>query len=295
VHRSAFSPRLAIARYFSRPDMTAHAAYDRVFQTPAFENLLLSSSPKVVSLDPLVLRKPVEPSLGNYYEVGISKAIRHTVRMDVNTYLRRFRNFADDNPLLDTSISFPIDWRAASIFGAEAKLDLPRWKRISGFASYSYMEGTSYLPLTGGLFLGDQAAEALRQTSGRFWVTQDQRNTLRTRWMIHLSQGFQAAAGAEYGSGLPVEFDGTREQALAQYGPQLVNRVNFTRGRVDPSLAVHASVAREWSRGDRIRIRLEVDGDNLNNRINLVDFAGLFSGNAVGPPRSGSVALRMTF
>ena len=295
VHQSAFSPRLAIARYFSRLQMTGHAAYDRVFQTPAFENILLSSSPKVVSLDAQVLRKPVEPSLGNYYEAGISKAVRQTVRLDVNTYLRRFRNFADDNPLLDTSISFPISWRAASIFGAEAKVDLPHWRRISGFASYSYMEGTSYLPLTGGLFLGDQATQALQKTSGRFWVTQDQRNTLHTRWIVWLPRGFQAASGAEYGSGLPVEFDGTRQQALAEYGLQLVNRVNFTRGRVDPSLAIDASVAREWSRGDRIRIRLEADGEDLNDRINLVDFAGLFSGNAVEPPRSVSIVLRMTF
>lgn len=295
VHQSAFSPRLAIARYFPHVQMAAHAAYDRVFQTPAFENILLSSSPEVISLDPLVLRKPVEPSRGNYYEAGISKGIRQTLRLDINTYLRRLSNFADDNPLLDTSISFPISWRSASIFGAEGKVDLPRWKRLSGYASYSYMEGTSWLPLTGGLFLGNQATQVLERTSGRQWMTQDQRNTIRTRWIVRLPWELQAASGLEYGSGLPVDFDGTRQQALDQYGPRLVSRVNFARGRVDPSLSIDASVAREWTRGDRLRIRLQADGENLNNRINLLDFAGLFSGNAVEPPRSGSLSLQLKF
>jgi hypothetical protein len=295
VHRSAFSPRFAISRYFPAADLIGHFSYDRVFQTPAFENLLLSSSTQVVSLDPEVLRKPVLPSVGNYYEVGISKGIRKQLRVDANTYLRRFRNYADDNPLLDTSISFPIAFARASIFGAEGKVDLPRWRILSGYASYSYMLGTCYLPVTGGLFLGDQATQALEQLSGRLWVSQDQRNTLRTRWTAHLPRQFWVASGLEYGSGLPVDFDGTRAQALAQYGADLVNRVNFARGRVDPSLAVDLSAGREWPVGDHLKMRLEADGENLNNRINLIDFAGLFSGNAVEPPRSGDVTLSIHF
>ncbi|HEX3663327.1 MAG TPA: TonB-dependent receptor [Acidobacteriaceae bacterium] len=295
VHRKAWSPRLALSRYLARAAMTAHVSYDRVFQTPAFENLLLSSSKQVVSLDPQVLREPVLPSTGNYYETGISKAIANTLRVDANVYLRRFQNFADDNPLLDTSISFPIAFRRASIYGAEGKMTVPRWWRLSGYASYSYMVATCNLPVTGGLFLGDQASQALDQLQGRLWISQDQRNTLRTRWTAHLPRGFWVASGAQFGSGLPVDFDGTREQALAQYGPSLVDRVNFTRGRVEPSLAFDASAGAEWPVGDRLKMRLQVDGENLNNRINLIDFAGLFSGNAVEPPRSGDITLAMRF
>jgi hypothetical protein len=295
VHQSVLSPRLSIARYFEGLQMIAHVSYDHVFQTPAFENILLSSSTQVASLDPLVLRKPVEPSTGNYYEVGISKLMGREMHLEVNAYSRRIRNFADDNPLLDTAISFPINFQAASIYGAEGKLDVLRLKRLSGFASYSYMVGTCSLPVTGGLFLGEQATQALDQFSGRLWVSQDQRNTLRTRWMLRLPEGFEAASRLEYDSGLPVDFDGTRQQALAQYGASLVNRVNFSRGRVDPSLTVNASIAREWQLRDRIRARLEADGENLNNQVDLLDFAGLFSGNAVQPPRSGDLVLRLVF
>lgn len=295
VQQSAVSPRFAVSRYFPHAALIGHFSYDRVFQTPAFENLLLSSSAQVVSLDPQVLRKPVLPSSGNYYEAGISKGIRGTLRLDLNAYLRRFQNYADDNPLLDTSISFPIAFRSASIFGAEGKMELPRWRIFSGNLSYSYMLGTCYLPVTGGLFLGDQATEAVEQLSGRLWVSQDQRNTVRTRWIAHLHHGVWIASGLEYGSGLPVDFDGTQQQALAQYGADLVNRVNFARGRVDPSLAVDASAGEEWSIGDHLKMRLQADGENLNNRVNLIDFAGLFSGNAVAPPRSGDLTLSLQF
>jgi hypothetical protein len=34
---------------------------------------------------------------------------------------------------------------------------------------------------------------------------------------------------------------------------------------------------------------------NLNNRLNVIDFGGLFSGNAIGPARSGFVRLTTSF
>jgi hypothetical protein len=39
-------------------------------------------------------------------------------------------------------------------------------------------------------------------------------------------------------------------------------------------------------------MHFQVDGENLNNRLNVIDFGGLFSGNAIGPGRS--VALRLS-
>ncbi len=295
VDRNAFSPRLALSRYFQRRNMVAHVSYDRVFQTPAFENILLSSSPLVVSLNPEVLRLPVEPSYGNYYEAGLTKGVFDSLRLDVNTYLRRFSNFADDNPLLDTAISFPIAFRKASIYGAEAKVTVPNWRRTSGSLSYSYMVGSAYLPVTGGLFLGDDATQALQQTTGRIWVSQDQRNTFSTRWIYHLPHGVWVGTGAQYGSGLPVDFTGTEQEAIAQYGQKLVNRVNFSRGRVRPSLAVDASAGIRIVRSNLTTISIQADGENLNNRLNLIDFAGLFSGNAVAPPRSYGLRLTVDF
>ena len=40
---------------------------------------------------------------------------------------------------------------------------------------------------------------------------------------------------------------------------------------------------------------VQADGENLNNRLNLIDFAGLFSGNAVAPPRSFALRMQTSF
>jgi outer membrane cobalamin receptor len=295
INQNAVSPRLGIARYIPSADLVLHASYDRVFQTPAFENILLSSSPDVLTLSPNVLRLPVEPSHGNYYEFGVTKGLAGRVRLDVNSFRRLVNNFADDDQLLNTAVSFPIAFRKADVYGGEGKLEIPRWGRFSGFASYSYMVGSAYFPVTGGLFLGDAAAQALRQISGRFWVTQDQRHTARARFRYELLPRAWVAFGGEYGSGLPVVFDGTEQTAIAQYGSQIVDRVNFARGRVKPSLSLDASAGAEIWKRDKVNMRMQVDIENLNNRLNVIDFAGLFSGNSIAPPRSFALRLETSF
>ena len=295
VNQNALSPRLGVSRYFAGHDLLVHVAYDRVFQTPPFENILLASSPTVAVLNPNVLRVPVEPSHGNYYEVGVMKSFLGQFSVDLNTYLRRMNNFADDDLLLNTPVSFPIAFRQASIYGAEGKINIPHWGRLSGFASYSYMVGAAYFPVVGGLFLGQSATNAMTNLSGRFWVSQDQRNTVRTRFRCQFVPRLWGAVGAEYGSGLPVDFDGTYEQALAQYGPRVLSRVDLARGRVKPSFSLDTSLgAQLWAR-DKVATRLQFDVLNLTDRLNLINFAGLFSGNSIAPPRTYQVRLQTTF
>jgi len=295
VNQNAVSPRLSVARYFPSANLVVHASYDRVFQTPSSENILLSSSPTVVSLNPDVLRLPVEPSQGNYYEVGVTKGLLGKFRFDANYYRRYVNNFADDDQILNTAVSFPIAFDRAVIYGAEAKLELPTWGRFSGFLSYSYMLGNAWFPVTGGLFLGDDAANATTQLNGRFPDSQDQRNTLRLRVRFQLDSRVWFAAGGQYGSGLPFEFEGTPDEALAQYGPAVVSRVDFEDGRVKPSLSINASVGMDLVRRERFKTSLQADVENLNNRLNVIDFGGLFSGNAIAPPRSYFLRLTTSF
>jgi len=295
VNQNAVSPRLAVARYFPAADLIVHISYDRVFQTPSFENILLSSSPLVVSLNPSVLRLPVEPSHGNYYEVGLTKGFWGKFRLDTNYFRRTVDNFADDDQILNTAVSFPIAFDRAIIYGGEGKIEVPTWGRFSGFVSYSYMVGNAWFPVTGGLFLGEDAVQATTQLTGHFPDSQDQRNTVRTRVRCQLSSRSWIAGGAEYGSGLPFEFTGTYQQALAQYGQQVVDRIDFARGRVKPALAVDASVGANLYQKDRFALAVQADLENLTNRLNIIDFGGLFSGNAIAPPRSYGLRLTTSF
>jgi hypothetical protein len=295
LNQNAVSPRFSAAYFFPSVNLILHASYDRIFQTPSFENILLSSSPQVQSFEPTVLRLPVQPSHDNYYELGASKSFFGQIRLDANIFRRDVNNYADDDQILNTSISFPIAFRKAVIYGAEGKLDIPNWNHFSGFLSYSYEIGNAWFPVTGGLFLGEDAVDATTQLTGHFPDSQDQRNTIRGRVRYQIKPRFWIAGGVQYDTGLPFDFAGTPQEALAEYGQQVLNRINFARSRIDPSFQVNASGGADIYRSERINTHLQADGENLNNVLDVIDFGGLFSGNAIGPPRSFMLRLTTDF
>ncbi|PWU11748.1 MAG: TonB-dependent receptor [Terriglobia bacterium] len=296
VDEQAVSPRLAASWDVPGAGLVLRASYDRAFQTPAIENLLLASSASLLALNNSGLILPVRPSRGNFYEWGFAKSVWSRARLDGTYYRRAVRHFADDSLLLNTGLSFPVSFASATISGFEAKLEIPKWGPFSGFISYSNMRGVGRLPITGGLFLDDNA-DSLLVSNGQFPVTQDQRNTARARLRYQLLPRLWVATAAEYGSGLPVELDNLGNIALLrqQYGQQVLDRVNFSAGRVRPNFSLDLSVGAElWSHEKR-SVRLQGDISDLTNRLNVINFAGLFSGTALAPQRWGSLRLQADF
>ncbi len=297
ANENAVSPRVGVARHVPSLNLLIHASYDRVFQTPAMENLLLASSPQLNSIDPIVLRLPVQPARANYYEVGMTKSFWGNIRLDANVFRRDFHNYSDDDTLLDTGVSFPIAFRKARISGEEVRLSVPHWGRFSGYLSYANQSGIGQGPITGGLFLGDEATSGVTDTS-KFAVSQDQRNTLRARVRYEPAKRVWLAFGAEYGSGLPVELDNGAIDLnflLAQYGAEIVDQVNFDKGRVRPNYSFDAAAGTEMYHKEQRSVAFEIQAENLTDHVNVINFASLFSGTAVGAPRSVSARLKVTF
>jgi hypothetical protein len=300
-NQNAVSPRFAISRYFPSESLVLHFSYDRIFQTPSFENLLLSSSSVAAGLDSASLQLPVPPSEGNYLEAGATKVFLNNLSLNINYYRRSVDNYADDNPFQNTPISFPIAFRRAIIYGAEAKLAVPNWRHFSGFVSYSYALGNAWCPVTGGLFLGSDVDTCPpTPTPVHFPATQDQRNTVRGRVRYQIAPRFWLAGGIQFDSGLPFQFqcdpsltlDQCIQEQVPIYGQQVVDRVNFARGRIYPTFMVNASAGADVYKSDRFTVQFQADGQNLTNVVDVIDFGGLFSGNAIGPSRS--FALRLT-
>jgi TonB-dependent Receptor Plug Domain len=302
LNRHAVDPRFSLSRYFPSADLILHFSYDRVFQTPSFENILLSSSTAVESIDPMSFRRlPVEPSEGNYYEAGLTKVFGSKVKLDANYFRRLVSNYADDDQIQNTAISFPIAFQKAVIYGAEGKVEVPDWHKFSGFLSYSYAVGNAWYPVTGGLFLGDDVQGLL--PGGHFPDSQDQRNTIRGRVRYQVHPRFWLAGGIQFDSGLPFEFQCDPTQTLQDcvdgpggpaetYGQAVVNRINFARGRIYPSFQVNLSAGADVYKSEHRNVRFQIDGQNLTDVLDVLDFGGLFSGNAIGPSRS--VAMRLT-
>ena len=292
VDDHALSPRLSVA-WSPASDLVFRGSYDRAFQTPAIENLLLASAPATEGLRANVVHLPVPASRGNFYEAGLSKTLRDAARLDVTYYHRHATEFADDDVLLNTGVSFPVALAAGRINGVDVKLDFPGTRTLSGSVAYSWMRGTSQLPVTGGLFLDDEAPELLTSDE-TFPLTQDQRHTLRARATLRLGEPLWVTLAPSYGSGLPFEFEGEREEAEEQYGERILDRVNFDTGRVRPRVSFDLSAGVRLTRSAP-RLRLQVDVRNLTNRLDVINFAGLFSGTALAPPRSVAARLRAEF
>lgn len=291
---TAWSPRLGLAYSVPHAGLVLRASYDRVFQVPAVENILLASSNLVESLGGSGAFLPLKPSRGHFVEAGFSQSVAGRLRLDGSWFRRSVDNFADDSLLLNTGVSFPIAFRSAGIRGVEAKLELPRWGAFSGFVSYSNLIGSGELPVAGGLLLGDEAQSLLRG-SGRFPISQDQRNSIRSRirWQPHAKLWF--AAAATYNSGLPFEIEGPGEPALLeqQYGARILSKIDLDRGRVRPSASIDLSVGTELQRRERYIMRLQADVLNVADRLNVINFAGVLSGTALEPGRN--FAVRATF
>ena len=296
INDHAFSPRLGVAYFWQPAGLILRASYDRAFQIPSIENLLLASSVAAQRLTSAATGLPIPASRGDFYQVGFSKSFLSNLRLDANYFRRNIRNFEDDDLLLNTGVSFPTTFSRAEIHGVEAKLEVPHWKRLSGWLSYSNSTGIGTLPVTGGLFLEPNSAELLRSTD-RFPISQDQRNTARAlaRWQV--ATRLWAAIGAQYGSGLPVDLpdDVQIDDLAASYGNAVLDRVNFDRGRVRPAYSIDVSAGVQLWAHENYLVRLQGDIRNVTDQLNVINFASLFSGTALAPSRSFGARLQVAF
>ena len=292
---TAWSPRLGVAYNIPHAGLVLRASYDRVFQGPAVENILLASADLADQLGGGAFI-PLRPSRGNFTEAGFSKSLSRRLRLDGTWYYRQVTNFADDSLLLNTGVSFPIAFAEAKIHGYEAKIEVPRWGAFSGYVSYSNMAGTGFLPVAGGLLLGDDAASAV-SGQGSFPITQDQRNSVRARVRFQPYPRIWFAFGGSYNSGLPFEIEGPTNMAFIarQYGPAILAKVNFERGRVRPSASLDTSAGINLFEADRKTVRLQADVFNLADRLNLINFTGVLSGTALEPGRNFAIRLNVGF
>jgi hypothetical protein len=64
---------------------------------------------------------------------------------------------------------------------------------------------------------------------------------------------------------------------------------------VRPSFSLDASAGFRLLSSEHANARLQADVFNITNHLNVINFAGLFSGTAIGKPRSASLRLQVEF
>jgi outer membrane receptor protein involved in Fe transport len=211
------------------------------------------------------------------------------LRVDVRHYWRRFRNFADDDVFLNTGIGFPIAFDSARIRGTEVRVELPDWRRVSSWVSYANMKGTATSPVTGGLFIEGGEAEELRDEVETFPISQDQRHTLAAQVRVQPHRAAWLIGGVNYGSGLPVELDDDPD--LDDVPEEILRKVDLDRQRLRPNFSLNLGAGWRVHRAASLQFTMR----NATNRLNVINFSGLFSGTALAPRRQAFLQLNVRF
>jgi outer membrane receptor protein involved in Fe transport len=303
VGDQALSPRIGVAYYIPTTKTTLRASYNRLFQPPPAENLLLASSREAASISPLAVIQgvttvqPILPDKEHVFEVGAQQLISQFFRLNLSLYQKRITNFSDKDQFIETGIIFPVAISSGHVTGEEIRIESTDIKGFHGSLSYSNSHAYGVTPIVGGLFLGEDPQEL--QTRGlKFAADHDQRNSGQFQLSYnHKPSGFYATLGGRYDSGVPTDVEpGTTlaEFTAEGFDPRLYKEIDFQRGRVRPRTLFDLSVGADLLQKERVSMNLQFDIQNLTNELFLYNFQSVFSGTHVGYPRlfSGRLALR---
>jgi hypothetical protein len=303
VKKNFLSPRLGMAYHVERTRTVLRAAFNRFMETPALENLLLSSSEEARIFSPGgeeeggVTGAPVRVSRESQVDLGFQQQIAPHLRLDGDFFYRRLNSPPEITNFLETGIIFPANLARSRSKGVEARLDLARVRGFSGFLSYTNLHIYGFAPITGGLFLGE-AIDTLGRAGERIKIEEDQRNTVPFELRYeHLPRHFWLLFSGRHDSGFSVELEPgvTREEFAAEFPEKILDRVNFEGGFVKPHTVLNFSVGKEFNLSERVSLAAQFNVENLADKFYLITFESVFSGTTIGRPRSYSGNLRITF
>jgi len=304
---SVLEPRLGAAYFIQKTGTVLRASYNRVFYTPEYENILLSSSPEAASLVPPLVQ--LSRALGggqllvpgerqNAYTVGVQQALGGHARLDADFWWRRSTGAGDQDQFENTGIVFPLAFSSGRFDGWDVRLDMAQMHGFRGFLSLGHTHAVYVPPNVGGLFL-DQAAIATI-TAGPFLIDHDQAIQAQLGVFYDIGKsGFWVSSNIRYDSGLvcgvgPADIASDPNNAFAI--PYVV--VHSGTG-LDPNRIAARTVA-DFSVGANLSqhgIPLSIQADLLNafNKQGVYNIESVFGGTHVIPPRTFAVHLRYSF
>lgn len=298
------SPRLGVAYAIAATRTVLRASYDRMFLTPAYENILTSSSPEARSLVPPEIRDAQELGFGqltnasekhDVLNAGLQQGIGSKLRLDLSWWYRSVENAADQGQFFNTGIVFPLNFQGGQLRGWNARLDLAPTGGLSGYVSVGHVRAKYRGPFVGGLFLD---AEALDSLGGGYFVIDHDQDLQEQAGVFYdvAETGFWAGVTQRYDSGLVADA-GTPEDVLSS--PDTAYADPFLRYGEDPQRVTSRTI---WNASVGARLQkygvpfeLQLDVLNVFDRAGLYNFRSVFGGTHVIPPRTVSGRVRFVF
>ncbi|MGE4083374.1 MAG: carboxypeptidase regulatory-like domain-containing protein [Vicinamibacterales bacterium] len=298
-----FQPRVGLSYKLPGRDVVVRASYNRNYQTPPNENLLLSNSEAASRLAPASVREalggayqPIRPERQDVFEVGSQLSIAGLMTFDAAVYRKVSRDQQDNNNFFDTGIIFPTTLKRITVTGAEARLTLQPRRGVSGTLSATTGRAISSPPFTGGLFLGQDAVDLL--SAGPFAIDHDQRLAVHGALTYDPAGPWWLGTSVRYDSGLVSNPSDPAAVAANPDFADLLPYVNLGAAtpRVRPRTIVDVAGGLDHAdaRGRRTW-GLHLQLTNLTDRTALYNFQSVFVGTRLVQPRTASVRLTRYF
>lgn len=302
VNGAQWQPRVGIAYHLRETNTVFRASYNRLYQTPPNENLLLSSSPTAALLAPPLVRETfgdaaprLRPERQNFYELGFQQGLRSWLTVSGAYYHKSATDQQDNNNFFNTGIIFPITLSRIRVNGAEGRIDFRPRGRWSANLSLTHARAVSTPPFTGGLYLGNEAVEAL--SAGPFVIDHDQ--VLGASGLLAYThpKGFFANLTTRYDSGLVANPSDPAEVAADPDYADLLPYVNLASdpARVRPRTISDVVLGYRHKPADITRWEFAVQATNLTNQTALYSFQSIFVGTRVVQPRTLALRYRLFF
>jgi len=296
-------PRVGVSYTVIEDRLAVRASYNRNYQTPPNENLLLSNSEVASQLAPESVRealgsayRPIQPERQDVYEAGAQISLGRVATLDSAVYKKISRDQQDNNNFFDTGIIFPTTLSRIDVTGAEMRLTVLPRHGISGFLSAPTGRAISTPPFTGGLFLGQDAVDLL--SAGPFAIDHDQRLGMQGQVTIDPAGAWWLSGTVRYDSGLVSNPSDPAEVAADPDFFDLLPYVDLGADtpRVRPRTIVDVAAGLDLKDGRGRRTwSAQVQATNLTNRTALYNFQSVFVGTRLVAPRSLSVRLSRNF
>ena len=182
---SALEPRVGISYSFKPTNTVIRAGYARLFDTPYYENLLLSSATGAGGLATTGVgafgQAPLVPGRRNQFNVGLEQAVGQHFVVSAGYFWKYTRDDFDFDTLFSSPITFPIQWRKSKIDGASVRVNLTDWRGLTAYSVLGHARSRFFGPEVGGLIFNSPLNTAV------FRIDHDQafQQTTHVQYQFH--------------------------------------------------------------------------------------------------------------
>jgi Carboxypeptidase regulatory-like domain len=328
---AGIQPRAGVTYRLDRTNTVWRAAYGRIFLTPYNENLVLASSTGAGGFGNGLLGSvggdPLIPARRNQYDLGIEQRLWRRIRVDGDYFWKFTDGPYDFNVILNTPLTFPVQFRKSVIDGGLVRITLPEVRGVQVYATFSHTRSRLFGPSVGGLrFSGNYAPvarpdhdEPLQMTTHLEYRT-SRISGLWTGLTWRYDSGLVAVSVPTYGDAL--QLTGDEQAAMGLYcgstfamASQPIRNcaapaLGATRIRIPPPgtenddtnpprIAPHhvfdVGAGFDALKVGGIPLRARISVVNVFNTVALYNFLSTFAGTHFVTPRAYQFQLAVTF